>query len=64
MNVPSASPIAVKGQHVGVVIIHQLGVQFLARDARVSEMDRSIWPSAKYAERRVPAAQVRALRPR
>jgi hypothetical protein len=50
MKTQPATPIAVKGLPVGTVIAHQLGVQFLALDARVSAMDRGIWPSAKYAE--------------
>jgi hypothetical protein len=51
MTTQPAMPIAVKGQHVGTAIDHRLGVQFLALDARVLEMDRSIWPSAEYPER-------------
>jgi hypothetical protein len=44
-----AVPIAVKSQHIGTAINHQLGVLFLPLDERVQRMDRSIWPSAKYA---------------
>ena len=51
MTTQSATPIAVDGKHVGTAINHQLGVQFLALDARVSDMDHSIWPSVDYAER-------------
>ena len=51
MDIQLATTIAVKGQCVGTAIDHQLGVQFIALDTRVSDMDRSIWPSAKYAER-------------
>jgi hypothetical protein len=50
MTTQPATPIAVKGQCVGTAIAHQLGVLFVALDERVSDMDRSIWPSAKYAE--------------
>ena len=51
MTTQPAIPIAVNGQYVGTAIHHQLGVQFLAVDFRVSDMNLSIWPSAEYAER-------------
>jgi hypothetical protein len=57
----STTPIVVKRQQVGAAIDHQLGVQFLALDARVLDMDRSIWPSPEYAER--AASQMLKSRP-
>lgn len=47
--VPSV-PIEVKGVLLGVAVDHELGVQFLAADARVTAMDQSVWPSASYAQ--------------
>lgn len=63
MMTQPATPIAVRGQFVGTAIDHQLGVLFFALDARVSEMDRSIWPSAKYAEE-AASQMLRSLRSR
>jgi hypothetical protein len=36
---------------LGTAEIHPLGVRFAAIDARVAEMDQSIWPNADYAVR-------------
>ena len=59
---PTVIPITFKGEFVGCAVHHGLGVQFVARDRRVEAMDRSIWPSAAYAEAaaRQLAASVRA----
>lgn len=48
---PPTTPIAVKGRCIGTAREHQLRVVFVALDARVSDMDGSIWPTAEYADR-------------
>jgi hypothetical protein len=53
-SVPRASerppqPIEVDGVLLGAAIAHALGVRFVAADARVSEMDQSIWPNVAHA---------------
>ncbi len=44
-------PIEVDGVFLGAAVEHELGVQFIAVDARVSEMNQSIWPNLDYAYR-------------
>jgi hypothetical protein len=44
-------PIEVDGVFLGRVVEHELGVRFIAVDARVTDMDQSIWPSVDYADR-------------
>jgi len=44
-------PIKVDGVVLGAALKHELGVRFVAADARVTEMDQSIWPDAGYAHR-------------
>ena len=43
--------IEVDGVFLGAAIEHKLGVQFVAVDVRVTEMDQSIWPTIDYAYR-------------
>jgi hypothetical protein len=43
--------IHVDGIHLGTVVRHQLGVEFVAVNGSVKDMHRSIWPSPEYAER-------------
>jgi hypothetical protein len=45
----SLQPIEVDGVFLGAAVEHELGVRFIAVDARVTEMDRSIWPTLDYA---------------
>jgi hypothetical protein len=42
-------PIEVDGVFLGATVDHALGVRFIATDARVTEMDQSIWPNVDYA---------------
>ena len=44
-------PIEVDGVFLGAAVEHELGVRFIAVDARVSQMDQSIWPNLDYAYR-------------
>jgi hypothetical protein len=44
-------PIEVDGICLGKVEEHELGVQFIAADDRVNDMDQSIWPNLDYAYR-------------
>lgn len=44
-------PIEVDGVFLGAAVEHELGVQFIAVDVRVTEMDQSIWPTLDYAYR-------------
>ncbi len=46
---PSTRQIEVDGVVLGAAIEHDLGVRFVAADARVSEMDQSIWPNLSHA---------------
>ena len=43
--------IEVDGVVLGAAFKHELGVRFVAADARVTEMDQSLWPDAGYAHR-------------
>jgi hypothetical protein len=42
-------PIEVDGIFLGAAVEHELGVRFIAIDARLTEMDQSIWPTFEYA---------------
>jgi hypothetical protein len=42
-------PIEVEGIFLGITVKHRLGVQFIAMDRRVTDMDRSIWPTTEFA---------------
>ncbi|MDR3531053.1 MAG: hypothetical protein P4L90_10940 [Rhodopila sp.] len=44
-------PIEVDGVFLGAAVEHELGVRFIAVDARVIDMDQSIWPTVDYAYR-------------
>ncbi len=34
---------------LGAAVPHDMGYQFIAVDARVADMDQSVWPSMEYA---------------
>jgi hypothetical protein len=42
-------PIEKDGVLLGAAVPHDMGCQFIAIDARVADMDQSIWPSLEYA---------------
>jgi adenine/guanine phosphoribosyltransferase-like PRPP-binding protein len=46
-----ARPIEYDGVFLGAAVAHELGVRFIAGNARVTEMDQSIWPNLEYAAR-------------
>jgi hypothetical protein len=41
----------VDGVFLGVAVEHELGVRFIATHAQVKDMDQSIWPTVRYAQR-------------
>jgi hypothetical protein len=45
----NSRPVEVDGVFLGAAVEHELGVRFIAVDARVREMDQSIWPTLDYA---------------
>jgi len=44
-----SQPIEVDGVVVGVAVTHLLGVQFIADNDLVDDMDQSVWPTLEYA---------------
>lgn len=50
-----SGPIEFDGIFLGIAVKHHLGVHFIAIDRRVTDMDRSIWPSPDFA--RISAGQ-------
>ena len=46
----TSHPIEINGIFLGAAVEHELGVQFIAVDPRVLEMNQSIWPTIDYAK--------------
>ncbi len=46
-----SATIDVDGIFLGVAVEHELGVRFIAVHAQVKDMDQSIWPTVRYAQR-------------
>lgn len=51
MSVPAPETVELDGVLLGALVSHRLGVQFIASNDRLTDMDQSVWPNPEYARR-------------